>query len=125
MATEQQRPDQGDDAADRSENAGRVAALDRSDESQDFVDPSKIDFDPDDGVYSGTAVDGTSEIPGPHLDGDSGELSAEDLKREAEKEMKEHDVDPGETPAAKSPVAKAAEQEREGTHDSTDGDRSG
>jgi hypothetical protein len=111
MATEQQRPDQGDDAADRSENAGRVAALDRSDESQDFVDPSKIDFDPDDGVYSGTAVDGTSEIPGPHLDGDSGELSAEDLKREAEKEMKEHDVDPGETPAAKSPVAKAAEQD--------------
>ena len=75
MATEQQRPDESNDDADRSENAGRVAALDRSDESQDFVDTSKIDFDPDEGVYSGTAVDGTSEIPGPHLDGDSGELT--------------------------------------------------
>lgn len=42
---------------------GAKMKLDRSDESQDFVDQDKIDFDPDDGVYSGTAVDGTSEIP--------------------------------------------------------------
>jgi hypothetical protein len=53
---------------------GRIA-LDRSDESQDFVDQSKIDFDPDEGLYSGTAVDGTSEIPGPHADdGDEGSV---------------------------------------------------
>jgi hypothetical protein len=34
------------------------------DDGQDYVDRSKIDFDPADGLYSGTAVDGTSEIPG-------------------------------------------------------------
>lgn len=39
------------------------------DESQDFVDRSIIDFDPADGLYTGTAVDGTSEIPGPHEPG--------------------------------------------------------
>ncbi|HKC28227.1 MAG TPA: hypothetical protein VKB75_09465 [Jatrophihabitans sp.] len=48
--------------------------LDRDDEDHQFVDQSKIDFDPDDGLYSGTAVDGNSEIPGPHLDQDSGEV---------------------------------------------------
>ncbi len=37
-----------------------------ADETQDYVDRSLIDFDPADGLYSGTAVDGTSEIPGPH-----------------------------------------------------------
>ena len=36
-----------------------------------------MDFDPDDGLYTGTVVDGTSEIPGPHIDAESGEL--EDL----------------------------------------------
>lgn len=36
------------------------------DDGQEYVDRSKIDFDPDDGLYTGTAVDGTSEIPGPH-----------------------------------------------------------
>ena len=49
--------------------------LDRSDEGHDFVDPEQLDFDPDDGVYSGTAVDGTSQIPGPHVDVETGELT--------------------------------------------------
>lgn len=49
--------------------------LDRDDPDHDFVDQSQIDFDPDDGLYSGTAVDGASEIPGPHLDGESGGLT--------------------------------------------------
>lgn len=69
--------DRGESAPERSdipepsEDGDGKIALDRSDESQDFVDQSKIDFDPDDGLYSGTAVDGTSEIPGPHAgDGD-------------------------------------------------------
>lgn len=100
MATEQQSP----------EKDGKIG-LDRDDEEQDFVDQSKIDFDPDDGLYSGTAVDGSSEIPGPHLDGETGELSPEDIQRQAEEEA--GDVDPSDTPAAKSPVAKAAERDAE------------
>jgi hypothetical protein len=57
----------------RQGEQGKVG-LDRSDEDQSFVDQSTIDFNPDDGLYSGTAVDGSSEIPGPHQDNDSGEL---------------------------------------------------
>lgn len=57
--------------------------LDREDENHQFVDQSNIDFDPDDGLYSGTAVDGSSDIPGPHmdndnLDNDSGEKTGTD-----------------------------------------------
>lgn len=48
---------------------------DRSDgsdkESHQYVDRSKIDFDPEDGLYTGTAVEGTSDIPGPHEQDDS------------------------------------------------------
>lgn len=49
-------------------------------DDQDLVDRSKLDFDPDDGLYSGTAVDGTSDIPGPHEEGDdvTGDESAPD-----------------------------------------------
>lgn len=36
------------------------------DDGQLYVDRSLIDFDPADGLYTGTAVDGTSRIPGPH-----------------------------------------------------------
>lgn len=109
MATEQQSPDRVGTSAgpdDHGDHGGKVG-LDRSDDDQDFVDQSKIDFDPDDGLYSGTAVDGSSEIPGPHLDGETGELSPEDIQRQAEEEA--GDVDPAETPAAKSSVAKAHE----------------
>jgi len=59
----------------QSSNSQEKIRLDRDDEDQDFVDQSKIDFDPDDGLYSGSAVDGESEIPGPHLDHESGELT--------------------------------------------------
>ena len=38
----------------------------REDDGQEYLDRSQLDFDPDDGLYSGTAVDGTSDIPGPH-----------------------------------------------------------
>ena len=105
-----------DGSPDDNEGGGKIG-LDRSDESQSFVDQSKIDFDPDDGVYNGTAVDGTSEIPGPHLESESGELSPEDMQREAAKQAEEAGVSPEDTPAAKSPVAKAAEQERENSGD--------
>lgn len=36
----------------------------REDDGQVYVDRDKVDFDPADGLLSGTAVDGTSEIPG-------------------------------------------------------------
>ncbi|HEV7193395.1 MAG TPA: hypothetical protein VGN35_09330 [Jatrophihabitantaceae bacterium] len=39
---------------------------DRENDGQEYLDRSQLDFDPDDGLYSGTAVDGTSDIPGPH-----------------------------------------------------------
>jgi hypothetical protein len=39
-------------------------------EGQDYLDRSKLDFDPADGHYSGSAVDGSTEIPGPHTFGD-------------------------------------------------------
>jgi hypothetical protein len=58
-----------------SRNEKGKLALDRDDEDHQFVDQSKIDFDPDDGLYSGTAVDGSSEIPGPHMDQESGEVT--------------------------------------------------
>lgn len=38
----------------------------RDEDGQMRVDRDAIDFDPDEGLYSGTAVDGTSRIPGPH-----------------------------------------------------------
>jgi hypothetical protein len=60
--------------------------LNRDDEEQDFVDQSQIDFDPDDGLYSGTAVDGTSEIAGPHMDTESGELTDLDEVEQASSE---------------------------------------
>ena len=37
---------------------------DRDEDGQIYVDRDKIDFDPADGLLSGTAVDGTSDIPG-------------------------------------------------------------
>ena len=42
----------------------------REDDGQEYIDRDKIDFDPDEGLLSGTAVDGTSKIPGPHEQGD-------------------------------------------------------
>lgn len=43
----------------------------REDDGQIYVERDKIDFDPDDGLLSGTAIDGTSDIPGSEEDGDS------------------------------------------------------
>ena len=71
--------------------------LDRNDDDHDFVDQSKIDFDPDDGLYSGSAVKGSSEIPGPHLDNDSGELTGMD---EAEQPSSEDEAARQQAPAA-------------------------
>jgi hypothetical protein len=105
------------DQQQQQQSEGKVG-LDRSDEDQSFVDTSKIDFDPDDGLYSGTAVDGSSEIPGPHQDNESGEVDYDEARKEAE----EGGVDPEDTPAAKSPVAKAAEA-AEGRSADSDGEQ--
>jgi len=35
----------------------------REDDGQIYVERDKIDFDPDEGLLSGTAIDGTSDIP--------------------------------------------------------------
>src|SRR3954447_7366049 len=79
----QQASQQDEQRTEQQQSDGKVG-LDRSDEDQSFVDTSKIDFDPDDGLYSGTSVDGSSEIPGPHQDSDSGEVNLDDAKQEAE-----------------------------------------
>jgi hypothetical protein len=38
----------------------------RADDGQEYLDRSQLDFDPDDGLLSGTVIDGTTQIPGPH-----------------------------------------------------------
>jgi hypothetical protein len=50
--------------------AGEARPQGREDDGQDYIDRSSIDFDPDDGLLSGTAIDGTSNIPGPHEQGE-------------------------------------------------------
>jgi hypothetical protein len=117
--TEQAR-DQQDDRQQQSGDTEKIG-LDRSDEDQSFVDPSKIDFDPDEGLYSGTAVDGTSEIAGPHQDKETGEVNMDEARQEAE----DGGVDPEDTPAAKSPVARAAEADRENAETGDGGGDSG
>jgi hypothetical protein len=56
-----------DQQQDRTDGTGEQ---DDGVDEQSLVDRDKIDFDPDDGLYSGTAVDGTSDIPGPHEEQD-------------------------------------------------------
>jgi hypothetical protein len=41
----------------------------REGDGQEYLERDKLDFDPDEGLLSGTAVDGTSKIPGPHEHG--------------------------------------------------------
>ncbi|HJQ44262.1 MAG TPA: hypothetical protein VJ831_14335 [Jatrophihabitantaceae bacterium] len=41
----------------------------REDDGQEYLDRDKLDFDPDEGLLSGTAVEGESKIPGPHEHG--------------------------------------------------------
>lgn len=37
-----------------------------AEDGQVYVDRDKIDFEPEEGLYSGTAVHGGTDIPGPH-----------------------------------------------------------
>ncbi|MDT4891996.1 MAG: hypothetical protein QOE97_1031 [Pseudonocardiales bacterium] len=49
---------------------GEARRAGREDDGQDYIDRSSIDFDPDEGLLSGTAIEGTSNIPGPHERGE-------------------------------------------------------
>lgn len=86
MATDEQRPDDQE-----------KLRLNRDDEEHQFVDTSNLDFDPDDGLYSGSAVDGSSDIPGPHQDQESGELTGMD---EAEQPASEDEAGRQQAPPA-------------------------
>lgn len=56
-------------AEQQSEQEGQEFRPDAPEVEHQYVDREGIDFDPEDGLYTGTAVDGTSEIPGPHEEG--------------------------------------------------------
>jgi hypothetical protein len=59
----------------------------RDGDGQEYLDRDKLDFDPDDGLYSGTAVDSTSEIPGPHDEQGDEQSVIEQAKRMTEGSM--------------------------------------
>ena len=46
----------------RDENDARTVEKD----GQEYIDRDSVDFDPDDGLLSGTAINGGTKIPGPH-----------------------------------------------------------
>jgi hypothetical protein len=55
------------DASHQAEERDSELTRVREGDGQEYLDRSKLDFDPDDGLYTGTVVDGTTEIPGPHV----------------------------------------------------------
>ncbi len=65
-----------------------------NDNEPEYLDRDKLDFDPDDGLYTGTAVEGTSEIPGPHEnDDDSANESADQGQQQGQDEEEQQAVD--------------------------------
>lgn len=56
------------DATDKkpSEDERLIPEDEISEDGQVYVDRENIDFDPEEGLYSGTAVHGGTDIPGPH-----------------------------------------------------------
>jgi len=64
------------------------------DNEPEYLDRDKLDFDPDDGLYTGTAVEGTSEIPGPHENDDhSANESTDQDQQHGQKEEEQQAVD--------------------------------
>jgi hypothetical protein len=61
-----------DESADTTDSTARqpedrlIPPEEISEDGQVYVDRDTIDFDPAEGMYSGTAVDGSTDIPGPH-----------------------------------------------------------
>jgi hypothetical protein len=62
-----------------------------SEDGQVYVDRDKIDFDPEDGLYSGTAVHGGTDIPGPHEQVD--DIDPEDVSDSSDDETDGDDSD--------------------------------
>lgn len=50
----------------RTEEERLIPEEEIAEDGQVYVDREKIDFDPQEGLYSGTAVHGGTDIPGPH-----------------------------------------------------------
>ena len=61
----------------------------RDEDGQIYVDRDKVDFDPDDGLLSGTAIDGTSEIPDAE-GGEGAESSDGDGSDEGDSDEEDH-----------------------------------
>ena len=72
QASEAQASENGGDAKVKAPNheESLIPDEERSDDGQVYVDREAIDFEPEEGLYSGTAVDGTTDIPGPHENAD-------------------------------------------------------
>ncbi|MCW2594487.1 MAG: hypothetical protein JWP39_375 [Jatrophihabitans sp.] len=83
-------------ASDRAEDEVIDLSEIRKDDGQEYLDRDKLDFDPDDGLYSGTAVDGTSEIPGPH----DHEGDEDSITKQAEQMAKDEGTDQDHVQAA-------------------------
>lgn len=76
------------------------------DDGQHYNDRAKMDFDPADGVYSGTAVDGTSDIAGPHENQDEVQPEDGDVTEGVEQQAAEGEA------AAREGEGRTAETER-------------
>src|SRR5579875_2005372 len=95
-------PDTDADAGTEGETNPKTG-LQRSgppdDDGQDYIDRSTIDFDPDEGLLSGTAITGDSDIPGPHERGEDGQGDEQSDEQDGE-QTGQHDG--AESPGADS-----------------------
>ena len=73
---------QATDISQVVEAAAKAGYGDSSD-GQDYLDRDKMPYDPAEGLYSGTAVEGTSEIAGPHQHQDDIGDTSEDSQAKA------------------------------------------
>lgn len=51
-----------------------------------YNDRSKLDFDPDEGLFTGTAVEGGTDIPGPHENVDDVDPNEDDTDSDSDDE---------------------------------------
>jgi hypothetical protein len=65
-SADEQNSGDGEGRKGSSEEERLIPDEEISDDGQVYVNRDDIDFDPEEGLYSGTAVDGGTDIPGPH-----------------------------------------------------------
>jgi hypothetical protein len=64
---EQRDADSGqDESPDSTDQESLIDDEERAEDGQVYVERDNLDFDPEEGLYSGTAVHGGTDIPGPH-----------------------------------------------------------